>query len=554
VLDVDLIDDLKPIDGALAQADYAYNLAARNGFVRLRLSEPTDAFGHALYPQLLTRVLTQNARLKRPRPTPRSPYTPSLNRITLDYRASSELRPASGAADSLLSEQALLHIHPFGIEPIEAGQRDEPVSLLPRYAYQGNLFIGLEATDIRGSLSLFFHLAEDRVGVAAGLSPETAWFYLGETGWRRLPPHRLLGDGTYGFLSSGIVTLDLPADIARGSRLMPGDLYWLRVSAGSDPRRFSNCYGILPHALMLTRVLSEPYSMADRHLVAKWQALAAIPGIDAIVQAGRTLAGRAGETKQQRIIRLSERLRHKNRALTPWDYEHLILQNFPDVAKVKCFAHMSSDSPDPRPGHVLLAVVPNADRAVARDCERRMFSSLQLNRIRRFLQGIVPPFVTLEVRNPLYEEVQIRCTVTFVEGRDSGSLLKRLDGDISDFICPWAEQGYQIRFGWIIRQKDIEAHLRELDYVEFVTNFSMLQITRDAGGCYSLGDTAKTQTVGKVSLEPKYPWSLAVPTRHHFIETMPRAASIQAKVTGVDELEIGHTFIINGKSGYGEEE
>ena len=33
--------------------------------------------------------------------------------------------------------------------------------------------------------------------------------------------------------------------------------------------------------------------------------------------------------------RVSERLRHKNRAIQLWDYEHLILQNFPHLYRVK---------------------------------------------------------------------------------------------------------------------------------------------------------------------------------------------------------------------------
>ena len=95
--------------------------------------------------------------------------------------------------------------------------------------------------------------------------------------------------------------------------------------------------------------------------------------------------------------------------------------------------------------------------------------------------------------------------------------------------------------------------MRELDYVEFVSNFSMLHITQDGERHYRLGDTAKDQDNAKVRIEPRYPWSLAVPARHHFIETMTSAHTIEAEVTGVDELEIGATFII-GNSGYGEKE
>ena len=39
---------------------------------------------------------------------------------------------------------------------------------------------------------------------------------------------------------------------------------------------------------------------------------------------------------------------------------------------------------------------------------------------------------------------------------------------------------------------------------------------------------------------------------NHFIETTREAKTIEAEVTGIDELEVGATFII-GSSEYGEE-
>ena len=79
----------------------------------------------------------------------------------------------------------------------------------------------------------------------------------------------------------------------------------------------------------------------------------------------------------------------------------------------------------------------------------------------------------------------------------------------------------------------------------------MLHITQDEEGRYNLGDTARYKTNPKVQIEPRFPWSLALPARHHFIETTPSAKTIEPEVTGIDELEIGTTFIITGDSGNG---
>ena len=303
--------------------------------------------------------------------------------------------------------------------------------------------------------------------------------------------------------------------------------------------------------MKLTRDLADPYSPTlHPPESAKWQSMTTMPGIDRFWQTGRVIPGRMAETEDEQIVRLSERLRHKNRAVTPWDYERLILEHFPQVAKVKCFTHMQSGDAN-SPGSVLVVVVPQWQTGVTGACDELMLSAVELRRMRRFLQERASPFVGIEVRNPVYERVQVRCTAKFTGGYQAGFFVNRLNRDISSFICPWQAGGYHARFGWRIRKKDIESYLQELDYVEFITNFSMLHITQDEEGRYNLGDTARDKTNPKVQTEPRFPWSLALPARHHFIETTPSAKTIEPEVTGIDELEIGTTFIITGDSGNG---
>jgi hypothetical protein len=305
----------------------------------------------------------------------------------------------------------------------------------------------------------------------------------------------------------------------------------------------------------LTRDLAEPYSKTTQppeH--GKWQPLVTIPGLDRLWQTGRIIPGRLAETEDQLILRLSERLRHKNRAITAWDYERLILEHFPQVAKVKCFTHMQSGDDSnaaPRPGGVLIVVVPHWQTGVTGVCDELMLSAVELRRIREFVQERAAPSVSIEVRNPVYEQIQVRCTAKFSGGYQAGFFVNRLNQDISSFICPWLTGGYQARFGWRIRKKDIESYLQELDYVEFITNFSMLHITRNEQGRFGLGDTARDTSNPEVQIEPRFPWSLALPARHHFIETTAMAKTIEPEVTGIDELEVGTNFIITGNSGNG---
>ena len=76
-----------------------------------------------------------------------------------------------------------------------------------------------------------------------------------------------------------------------------------------------------------------------------------------------------GKTPEQPAdfnVRVSERLRHKRRALTIWDYERLVLEKFPQIYKVKCLNHTQYEpAPGPggiyrelAPGHVTIVTVP----------------------------------------------------------------------------------------------------------------------------------------------------------------------------------------------------
>ena len=555
-LQVDAQDYAKPISAGIREDDYQYNLASRGGFFKLSLREPQGAFGHAEYPTLLSKTLTENVKLKLPKPTPNAPYTPVLNRVSLDYRArtrlDSSLRHNHGDSRH---EEKLFHHHPFGISTAYPNSRDQAPKLFPLYEHQSNLYVGLSGKEVRGSVTLFFNLCEDHGQETVAEASRFSWFYLGHDGWKYLTPKRVIRDTTNGFLSSGIVTLNLPNDIDSKNRQMPQGLYWLRLSSEKGVKGICSCFSICSNVVPVTREMQKNVKQQEAAgNKAKWQPMVSVPGIGNVSQIGQLFGGRAQENEQDFKTRVSEQLRHKNRASTPWDYERLVLDNFSGVAKVKCFSNMRSDRTTPAPGHVLVVVVPEVDDETIASSSRAMVSSVELSRIREFLLSRSSGFVKLEVRNPVYEQIQIRCTVKFSTTMGDVAWGNRLDHDVSDYLSPWRQMGYKPRFGWTIRQKDIESYIRELEYIEYVTNFSMLHITKDAEGEFFLDDTAREKRGSEMIITPRYPWSLPIPTDHHAIETTHVLGGIKAEETGVNELEIGSTFIISGPSKHGQEE
>jgi hypothetical protein len=288
-----------------------------------------------------------------------------------------------------------------------------------------------------------------------------------------------------------------------------------------------------------------------------------IPGLRSVLQPIASSGGQECESAQQLVTRASERLRHKARAVTPWDYERLVLDRFPEVFKVKCFPAMTSAGVlRPEPGSVLVVVVPHQAEVNSVPVFDPMLDANKLKQIRDFLeQHAAPGQATIEVRNPAYERVLVRCALRLTPDamRQRGEALSRLNQILIDYISPWSPIGPTPRFGWSFQNDQVEAFIRGLPFVEFVTKFSMLHITQDEVGLHRLDDTARPdieisgpaeasgdRPAGVLKISPRYPWSLAIPNRTHILETSEGSLNLElpAEVTGIGNLLIGNTFII----------
>jgi hypothetical protein len=489
VLVVDAAGSLRPLPPAVTEEAFGFDLRARSGFVKFTLVAPEGAFGHADHRVLMTRVLAENSRLKRPRPLPNDPYTPTIGQLTVGYTARDIIdATADSSASDDRAEQQVFQIHPFGVRRIYPSQVGTLPPLMPTYLSEGNLFIGIEATRLSGVVTLFFHMANDSTRELSTEESQIAWFYLSANQWRRLEPSRVLADTTHGFLRSGVVTLRIPADASADNTLMPGGLFWLSVAVSGDVKSFSSLYSVYTHGLMATRRIDAPGYTGEKLAEGTIrQTVQSMIGLTGVEQIEPSFGGRGAEDATVLRTRLSERLRHKNRASTPWDYERLVLAHFPSVFTVKCFPCASVHSPVPVPGQVLVIVLP---AAVGETLSPRL-DAVELGRIRTFLQERASAFARIDVRNPIYERIQVRCAVKFRDLTYPGLQIALLNQALVNFLSPWQPGGLKARFGWSVRREDVESFIRGLDYVEFVTDLSLLHITDDQGIDFRLGDTAR---------------------------------------------------------------
>lgn|GEM_PF-1905240 len=525
-----------------AQAAQPYHPAASQGFFRLSLSQPVSGFGHGRYSSALSETLLYNAKQKKPRPLPQPPYAPLLQLLSLNYSAACDIHTSRDPAPG--SRDRILQLYPFGQRQSYPSARRDAVRLLPHFAHQAYVFIGLAGADISGRLSLLFDIEP-----AAGSSntvPENAlhWQYLHDDEWLDLNDQALLADSSRGLTSSGAVLLQLPHALQQQHQLMPCGLAWLRLCCAGQSRRYGRLRRVLPNAVRLKAAEALPDTAMLSQSTLQWTLLSKQPGISVAGYLPALQQPGDEESNPARIQRIAERLSHKQRAGTAWDFERLVLQAFPQLSKVKCFPNAALEQNDLQPGRLLLIVLAKPQSCQHQDCQRSLVSGELLRQIKQYVAALASPFAAIEVANPGFEQLQVRCAVQLNPALHSGDGLQRLQQALSDYLCPWHEHGLDARFGWQLRPQLLQSFIQQQPYIDYVTDFSLLHISRYGSRRYQLQDSANYRDTGQLVLQPVRPWNLLTPARQHSLRVLTQPKPELAQPTGVSELEIGHTFII----------
>lgn len=562
----------QPQDKQQRQQPLSYSTSTRSGLFRLTLQGPEGTFGHREYAQLLADTLTHNARVKLPkfmRQLPLPPYTPEINAIRLNYSAQAIITLAEAGREGEVRERdQFFHLHPQGWEVVSP-LRHPRTHLLPQYPDAGNLFIGINASEPQ-ALSLLFQLCDNSLPIPTelltqesetqrkpqnyeqGQNPLLSWAYLSDNQWLPLEPRQLRNDSTRNFMATGILGLDMPVKMTKDNSVMPPGRYWLKLSANRALPYFSEILSVHTQAVQASwRSGEHPAAAQARQLPAESikRLRRTQPGITGVTQLRTSFGGQAQETQAQLRRRLSERLRHKQRALSPTDYEMLILEAFPQVYKVKCFANINRHcEPWAQPGQVLIIPIPHLSGAVGgEDYFQPHFDGHTIQSIREFIAPLAPPQIRISVENPCYEEIQVRCSVGFKKDCHPGEHQNRLNLELSEFLSPWSpNHGNQVHFGWSLGEQEIKSFIHHRDYVDYVTDFSLLRVATQRNGLFHLEDTAASSAPGRQTLKPSYPWTTAVPLDHHYLLLLDQNIPIQPLPTGLNEMEVGSTFIISG--------
>jgi hypothetical protein len=435
-------------------------------------------FQHAIYPQVAA-ARAAKATITDGQPLlVNPPYTPKIKRLAINYSAAEEIQLAGNTGETA---SMLYHIEPFGYRELSR-EEDNQYYFLPQHPHEGELLIGLAGLVPPQNLALLFQMAED--SAHPDLPPETVhWRYLDGNHWRSLESGRLLSDTTNGLLNTGIITFDLPP-VTPSTRL-PGDLYWVQATIAKHSRSVADLIAIRAQAVSATFAdqgnapdhLSQPLPPESITGLAEPQ-----PEVRAIHQPYSSIGGHSAEQASHFYTRVSERLRHKNRALTSWDYERLILEAFPEIYKVKCLPVGTTD--DPRlADQIRIIVIPDIRGKLPFDPFEPKVPADTLLKIKQYLSGRIPAAARFTVSNPTYTRLKVRLVVRLKPGCNPGYYRPALDQELQHYLAPWAyDQSAEIVFGGKINASLIVNFVAERPYVDYVAGIKLLQAP--AGNTY----------------------------------------------------------------------
>ncbi|MBL4605987.1 MAG: baseplate J/gp47 family protein, partial [Flavobacteriaceae bacterium] len=500
--------------------------------VRLSLDK---TFLHELYPRLYALALTTKGSPL----IPNEPYTPLIEDITLNYVAEESIdvksQVFSGKNKGSLAKEnteteyhknriKLFHEHPFGHHEehnyLKITQREKGINdiydgnnihsyLLAKHCKGGELFIGLEGAEVSQTVSLLIQVLE---GSENPLVPsfeeneEVDWSVLCDGKWKDLKEY-IISNNTANFLTSGIIKISIPTEATKNNTLLPENFIWLRARMHKRYDAVCKVINIQAQAVVAEFENNEnDLSHLEKGLPAKTikKMITRVPQIKGLEQPYTSFEGLPEESDLNFYRRISERLRHKNRAITLWDYEHLILQKFPEIYKVKCLNHTSSKS-FTAAGEVTIVAIPDTVNKNVFDIYEPRLSKGLLTKVEAYINELNSMHVKTKVINPNYEKVTISLEVKFNEGLDKSFYAKKIDEDMIKFLSPWAfDDAKEVAFGITLHRSVLIDYLEKLEYVDYLQKVTMKKDGNEKD---------------EINISPADPKSILVSAKKHTIKT-----------------------------------
>ncbi|HMK26191.1 MAG TPA: hypothetical protein VK483_09195 [Chitinophagaceae bacterium] len=487
---VQLFSSGQPIPDSIitGYADEYSQLSASsvNGFMKLSLR---SSFGFSKYIRDLSLYLIEKSTGTPSFSEPVEPYTPKIKSLYASYSAYSTTDMTVADETSFNSREInFFHIYPFG----EGEQHKyltpaENIYLLPQFKHVhesetkqhiGEFYIGIEDLDPEESVNILFQAMEGTTDPTVVKPVEHLhWSYLSNNQWIDFGTSDI-SDSTLQLVQSGIISIAIPGDATTENTILPSGYIWLRISVSEAAEAVCELISVDAQAAVATFVDNDNADdFLDSALAAGTISKLKVPdaSVKKINQPYSSFAGRPKENEDHFYIRVSERLRHKARAITVWDYEHLVLEKFPEIYKVKCLNHTQIEDGvynEVKPGYVSIITIPSLQNRNDANPLKPYTQQSTLTSIESYLQNLISCFVKLRACQPQFEEVRIEFSLQLHEQyKDFTFYANQLKDEITEFLSPWASgDNSTIDFGGKIYKSVLINFIEERYYVDFITD------------------------------------------------------------------------------------
>ncbi|MBD8489283.1 baseplate J/gp47 family protein [Echinicola sp. CAU 1574] len=480
--------------------DFEMNTVAEGTGYELGKSGPIEislnqSFYHSLFPRLYTLAMMDT---NKETPIPNEPYTPFAESITLGYTAeeSTDFNVLDHMAFEknrikLFHEAAFGQAEEHGYLKVQAKEKailntnaTNDCWLVPDYCQGGELYIGLSDALPTQQVALLIQVLEGSENPEADSfvgRQKVEWSILCNNQWKNIENSILLNN-IDNFLKSGIFKFSIPAQANQDNTVLPKGHIWIRAKIHKTFDAVCKLIDIKAQAVLAEfENNGNELSHLEKGLPAGSisKLITRVPQIKGINQPFNSFGGQPEESDDVYYRRVSERLRHKNRAITLWDYEHLVLQKYPEIYKVKCLNH-TSDTSFLAPGHVLLVVVPDIINKNVFDIYEPRVSKAVLNNIQAYLNQLNSKLVNAKVINPQYEKVVVKLGVKFYQQYDENFYKGQLNEDLTKFLSPWAFDNTQdITFGTELHNSILIDYVEKLYYVDYLEELELAKLPNE---------------------------------------------------------------------------
>lgn len=470
-----------------------YGPTSTKGFFRVELD---GTFGHKEYLDAKSIYLINKANNVTPNPEPKEPYTPVIQSIYISYSAHSEVVNLTNSSTITYKQKqaSFFHLYPFG----EAEQHrylfsEATLYALPQFRHvaggsqvlhEGEFYLGFENLGPKQSVNVLFQVMEGTADPTLSKPDDhITWSYLSNNQWVDFKKQEI-SDATLQLIQSGIISFIIPADATRTNTLLPTGYLWIRAAVEKNTDAICKLLSIEAQAAVATfKNHDNAKDFLNTPLPAGTISKLKVPqsAIKKVNQPYPSFGGRTAESSEAFYTRVSERLRHKGRAITIWDYEHLILEAFPHIHKVKCLNHTKCEEAEYNevlPGHVSIITIPDLRERNDINPLRPYTNQSTVKAIEAFLKKRISCHVQLHVVNPVFEEIQMKFKLKLAKGFDDFTIYsKQLQEEITAFLSPWAYGKDDINFGGKMYKSVMINFIEERSYVDYITDVEMFHIT-----------------------------------------------------------------------------